>query len=266
VAIEQGKYDDADRYLRDGLAMRRELFGASPRSRRGSLRNLSQVAHVKQDLGGAEALIQRGASRSRPRSTASGDAHVAALLKDLGMVRLQRNELDTAAEALNKSLEIRRSVLGADHPDIAETLQALAMVEQNRESSMPPRRTTGKRWRYERASWARVTRTPRRTRNNLASLLYQRQDFAGAAPIFRESMELQREALGPDHPRSATSMANLGVTLMTLGDLDGAEPLYRDALRIRRRRTESTIGRPQARDTTSPDCFEIAARTRRPSR
>ena len=70
-------------------------------------------------------------------------------------------------------------------------------------------------------------------RNNLAAVLYQRRDYAAAAPIFRENLEQQKDTLGADHPSVATSMTNLGVVLLTLGDLDGAEPLYRDALRIR---------------------------------
>ena len=88
-------------------------------------------------------------------------------------------------------------------------------------------------WRSERACWGRATRTPRRRGTTSPPFSIS----GGTSPRRRRSSgricEQRRETLGPDHPSVATSMTNLGVVLVNLGDLDGAEPLYRDALRIR---------------------------------
>jgi len=37
---------------------------------------------------------------------------------------------------------------------------------------------------------------------NLASLLYDKGDYAGAEPLLRRALAIDEKALGPDHPRT----------------------------------------------------------------
>ena len=68
--------------------------------------------------------------------------------------------------------------------------------------------------------------------NNLAGLLQDQGDYAGAEPLFRRALAIAEKAQGPDHPETGTSLNNLALLLQDQGDYAGAEPLYRRALAI----------------------------------
>ncbi len=65
-----------------------------------------------------------------------------------------------------------------------------------------------------------------------------RAQFAEAAEMLRQAVQVGEEALGPDHPDVATRVNNLGRVLQDQGDLAGAKACGERALRI----TEDTHG------------------------
>ena len=73
------------------------------------------------------------------------------------------------------------------------------------------------------------------TFDNLASVLYDQGDLAGARALQVESLATRRQVMGEDHPDTLTPMSNLAGTLQALGDLAGALALGRSALETRRR-------------------------------
>jgi tetratricopeptide (TPR) repeat protein len=82
--------------------------------------------------------------------------------------------------------------------------------------------------------------------NNLALLLWNQGDFAGARPLFERALAIREKVLGPDHPNTATSLSNLARLLQDQGDLTGARPLFERALAIR----EKMLG-PEHPDTAT---------------
>ena len=82
--------------------------------------------------------------------------------------------------------------------------------------------------------------------NNLALLLWELGDLAGARPLFERALAIREKALGPEHPDTAKSLNNLAGLLRNQGDLAGARPLYERALAIR----EKALGpeHPRYRD------------------
>jgi tetratricopeptide (TPR) repeat protein len=69
--------------------------------------------------------------------------------------------------------------------------------------------------------------------NNLAELLEDKGDHAGAERLLRRALAIREKALGPDHTDTAMSLGNLAALLKSKGDYAGAEPLFRRALAIR---------------------------------
>jgi tetratricopeptide (TPR) repeat protein len=69
--------------------------------------------------------------------------------------------------------------------------------------------------------------------NNLADLLRDQGDFAGARPLHERALAIRERALGSEHPDTATSLNNLAILLKAEGDFAGALPLYQRALAIR---------------------------------
>jgi tetratricopeptide (TPR) repeat protein len=74
--------------------------------------------------------------------------------------------------------------------------------------------------------------------NSLGRLLQAQGDLAGAQSYYEYALEICKQALDPNHPRTATSLNNLGTLLQDQGDLAGALQYYKRALAIR----EQTLG------------------------
>ena len=57
-------------------------------------------------------------------------------------------------------------------------------------------------------------------------------DLAGARQALERALAIDEAVFGPDHPKVATRVNNLGVVLQDLGDLAGAWQACERALRI----------------------------------
>ena len=68
--------------------------------------------------------------------------------------------------------------------------------------------------------------------NDLAQLLGDQGDLAGARPLFERALAISEKVLGAEHPYTATSLRNLARLLQEQGDLAGARPLHERALAI----------------------------------
>jgi tetratricopeptide (TPR) repeat protein len=67
--------------------------------------------------------------------------------------------------------------------------------------------------------------------DNLATLLRDQGDFAGARPLHERALAIREKTLGPE--LTATSLTRLAMLLQDEGDLAGARPLHERALAIR---------------------------------
>ncbi|WP_437805814.1 tetratricopeptide repeat protein [Sorangium sp. So ce1078] len=63
--------------------------------------------------------------------------------------------------------------------------------------------------------------------------LHRQEKFEVAIPIAERALSLREQALGPKHPKVATSLNNLAALHKSAGSLARAEPLYQRALAIR---------------------------------
>ncbi len=70
--------------------------------------------------------------------------------------------------------------------------------------------------------------------NQTAYYLTDRAQYAEAEPLYKQSMEIDRTALGERHPDYATSLNNLAELYHKMARRTEAEPLYKQAMEIRR--------------------------------
>src|SRR5271157_3769826 len=60
-------------------------------------------------------------------------------------------------------------------------------------------------------------------------------DYRSAEPLYRQSIDISRKAVGEEHPHFVGGLSNLGLLYRSMGNYKAAEPLYRKALEISRR-------------------------------
>jgi len=69
--------------------------------------------------------------------------------------------------------------------------------------------------------------------NQTGGYLYERARYAEVEPLYRRALAIDEQALGPDHPATATSLNNLAGLYRAQGRWAEAEPLLQRALAIR---------------------------------
>lgn len=67
---------------------------------------------------------------------------------------------------------------------------------------------------------------------NLATLLWETGDYAGARPLFERALAIQEKLLGPDHFEVGWSLVNFGILLKDTGDYATAKTAFDRALVI----------------------------------
>ncbi len=157
----------------------------------------------------------------------------AKLQQVFGLIKHTRGDYAAASAALDEALAAERRVLGPDHPDALESLQALAEVRRAagdddraatllRESLDRHRRVYGSE--HEKTARALFALAP----------LVDREDRPRAGALLEEALAIRRRRLRPSDPAIAGSIAALGEHHKRIGRFDRARALYREALALAR--------------------------------
>ena len=154
------------------------------------------------------------------------------LLHQVGLYSESRAQYRAAEPFYKRALVIWEKALGPDHPDVAETLDNLALLydAEARYAQAEPL--------YKRALaiWEKALGPDHPdvalSLNNLAELLCAQGQDAQAEPLHKRALAIREKALGPDHPDVALSLNNLAKLYRTQGQYAQAEPLLKRALVI----------------------------------
>jgi serine/threonine protein kinase/Tfp pilus assembly protein PilF len=162
----------------------------------------------------------------------------ARLMETMGNVYRSLGLYKLASPILEKSLEIKRSLYGGEHLEVADGLRTLGILYD----------TQGK---YEEAealfkeSLAILEKAfgpdhPNLARNlnSLAIVYWNQGKYAEAEPLFQRSLAIKEKSMGSDHPEVGNTLTNLGILYHLQRKFEEAEPLFRRALNI----AEKTLG------------------------
>src|SRR6266566_410547 len=156
----------------------------------------------------------------------------ARLLEQTGDYLQGHVQYEQAEPLLQRALTIREKLLGPDHPDLATSLNNLAMLY----------RMQGK---YAQAEtlFQRALEIRQRTLgvnhpdvaqscNALAGLYRAQRKYEQAEPLYQQALAIDEQVPGPVRPDLATTLNNLALLYQTLGKYALAEPFYWRALAI----------------------------------
>ena len=126
VSFRKQKYDEAERYYREALAMNRKLLGNDHQFVVKHLCNLGSTLHEKGQLGEAEKIFRE--ALTTVRKMPQDHPIVGSPLYGLAGVLVDRGQLDEAEEHYRESLAVRRKALGDQHWVVATDFYCLAEV------------------------------------------------------------------------------------------------------------------------------------------
>ncbi len=146
-----------------------------------------------------------------------------------------KREYEDCEDLVRRQLDIRRRLLGPDHPEVAASLNVLGVVLRETgeygEAETVLRRALDLRRRVFGPRHPDVAESL----NDLGTVLWKQGDVAGAEPLIRKALAMRRDLLGPEDDKVAKSLNNLAILYYSRGDFARAAPLYREALAVHRR-------------------------------
>ena len=154
------------------------------------------------------------------------------LMSTMGRVYQSLGLYQRAAQLLEKALDIARSNLGSEHPDVAKYELALAWLYrfQGRGKEAIP---------LCRSALAIMEKTPgtaptdvARALHTMAVLLRDKGDYEEARTLFEKSRAIYEKALGPEDVQVAYSYYHQGWLFKLIGNLTEAKRSYERALSI----------------------------------
>jgi tetratricopeptide (TPR) repeat protein len=157
-----------------------------------------------------------------------------AMLNQAGYYLQAQGQYQQAEPLYLEALEIRKQVLGTNHPDYATSLNNLANLyrEQGRYEQAAPLSQQA----LEITKQVLGTNHPdyAQSLNNLATLYKSQGRYEQAEPLYLKGLEIRKQVQGTDHPDYATSLNNLANLYRARGRYEEAEPLYLEVLEIRK--------------------------------
>ena len=198
----------------------------------GELDDMLSLIEIRAgDIRAAKASAQRGCASRRdlPRP----DLIKARCLMNQAQAEFMLEEYDAALEHAWAAHDIRRELLGEEHPLVAVLGlvigQTLARMDRYEEAERVLRETRDQL----RATSPRLHPNNAAILNGLGMVLSEQGKARESILVFEEALELTAQMYGPNHPSVALAHQNLGASKVDLGELDEAKThlvLARDAL------------------------------------
>ena len=137
---------------------------------------------------------------------------------------------DAAIEQCQRALAIREKALGPEHPDVATSLNNLAMLIYSRGDYAKSEPLFQRALAIDEKALGPEHPDLATDLNNLAELYRAKGDYAKAEPLYQRALAIDEKALGPEHPEVAKYLNNLAALYREKGDYGRAEPLYQRSL------------------------------------
>ena len=144
--------------------------------------------------------------------------------------------LYSRAEALvRQAVDIRRRILGPEHPETLKSMNYLADVFDGQGRYSEAEKSHRETLNVRRRLLGREHPDTLNTMVDLSFSIERQGRYDEAESIAREALEIQRHLLGPDHRDTLRSMTALAGILVEEGHYSAAEGLERETLEIQRR-------------------------------
>ena len=180
----------------------------------------------------AREILDKGAARVLAKLEGQPETQ-AALELALGRVYSSLGLNDRALPLLEHSLAQRMRLHGESHPDVADSLVALSVLDQNRGRFDTAEASQRRALEIQRRELGAEDRKVGDTLNVLSVTLLSLAKYGEAEEVLRQALAIHRKAPGV-HEDVAYDLNNLGSVLRRSGKLAEAETIYREALEVAR--------------------------------
>ena len=156
----------------------------------------------------------------------------ASSLNNLGVLYKNMGDYKAAEPYYKKALEIRKKVLGEEHPDYAMSIDNLGILYYEMADYEAAEPYFKQALEVYKKALGEEHPDYANSLNNLGLLYYEIGDYKAAEPYYRQASAIQKKVLGEEHSDYAMSLDNLGILYYKMGDYEAAKPYYQQALDV----------------------------------
>jgi len=226
-----GHQEEAEQLLREVLAAREDLEGASAPS---TLTTASYLATFLKRTGRfkeAEKLLKR-ILETREGTLGPDHPSTLAALNNLAMLLEIRGKKEAAESLMRRALQVSESLYGARSQSALSFLGNLGMLLQGMGRAEEALDCLKRAWEDSKESLGPKHPNTLTFSNNLAMLLESMGRLEEALELISETVAGRKVGLGPTHPSTLTSMVNMASLLEEMGREEDAERLYRETYEL----------------------------------
>jgi serine/threonine protein kinase/tetratricopeptide (TPR) repeat protein len=213
---------EAARAAKVSEALTRLLTSADPIARRATQDGLT-----------VRGLLDAGTEQMQKELADQPEAQ-AEILTVIGRIYRRYGEYDKAQHLLEQALVSGRTVFGAEHVRVAQTLNDIGVLQTDRGDYATAERSLEQALDMRRRLLGQEHGDVAVTLVELGRVHQDRGFNQRAEPLLRESLAIRRKVLGEDHPETAVSWNAVGSVLRLNGDLAGAESHLQQSLVLNR--------------------------------
>ena len=267
---DQGKLDQAETLVRQGLEMNQRLQPATSRDVVRSMVALGAVLEVRAKYEQARQYLE-AALKLQPQNP-NATAETAENLMELANVYFYQGNYDLSGQLNKQALDLDQRLLGNENPSVAQELNNLGAIEMNRGNypaseayyrralaiteawygtdhpetaanltALAQPLTFDKRQAEAQSLLERALAIQKRvngpvdatvatTQNQLGILAFQRKLLDQAQSYFTQARDTWKQLFGDQYPSVAVAYSNLGSVCLEQKNLKCAEEMYRDAV------------------------------------
>lgn len=228
---ELGDPAGAEALIREALAMRLKIFGEKT----------AVVASTFEDLGMCQMDQGQNAEAAKTftnainicREVLPDSKEYFSILYNLALVKERMGELDAAIDMYRQCAEFNNRQYGATRAKTAAMYSSLGAALYRKGKKVEAEEMLRKSLELGRQAGGIESSRSLTRYGNLAFMLEERKDYAGAEPLHREFLAAQRKLSGPKHIVVAPILSRLGDNLMRQSRPADAELVLRECLELR---------------------------------
>jgi len=154
----------------------------------------------------------------------------------LGATRHALGQYDLALRHVARSYELRRDLLGPEHPETLASMDILATTLTSQGKDDEARKVNEQALEIRRRIMGPEHPDTLRSMRQLALVLAGRGKLDEGRKLCEQTLEIRRRILGPEHPDTLISMSDMALRFwLRQGKLDEARKLQEQTLEIMRR-------------------------------
>lgn len=227
---EVGRYDEAEPLLVEALERSRRRFGPESEETGFALHNYAQHLKWKGDFAPAEVLYRQALDL---RLKLYGETQeTASTMSNLGVMLAQSDRVEEGGDLIRRALDIRRRVLGDEHPDTSLNINNMGMVYFVSGRFDEAETYLQEALEINRRIFGEEHQRVAHNLGNLARVALEQGDYPKAVDLQQQALAIRRKNLGDRHPDVSLGLTGLSDALLLAGQPGRAEAAAAEAREI----------------------------------